>query len=266
MEKLIFGALLASGMFLVPHDSFSQQQAAYQVPESYSFDYEVVQQVKGEQKNSGGPKTLSYYYTQNGGYMGIRPNSDKSVFMIYTKDGVSIIIDDQKKTITVLRLGNLMGDLGKAVAEQKKNNPSQTSPRADSSGKLQSSVKTGSTKQICGYPAQEYTYKNSKGESGSVWYAKVDFNASSYYISGMMGSSFSGGAATGKNPQMQNYPSLNDPHLMVAEAKSDSHPDEGITTQSISKKTMSIQTKGYTINNMSNMGLKEMMEMKSKQN
>jgi hypothetical protein len=261
MKKTICGLAILSIVFFTPTYAFAQQQATYQVPDTYNFDYEVVQQVK-DQKSSGNPKLLTYYYTQSGDYMGIRPNDDKTKLLVFTKDGVNVIIDDQKKTIIAMRLGNLIGDLGKAFAGQNKTNGAPGALKPDSSGKVQS-MKTGNTKQICGYPAEEYRYTNNKGQTGSVWCAKVDFNASLFY---MMGAMSGGRPGMSKYPQSDNYPAFNDPHLLLAESSSAEHPGEGIVTQSISKKTTAFVTKGYTINNMSNMGLKEMMEMKGKQN
>jgi hypothetical protein len=250
-------------VFFIPQDSHAQQQAAYQVPDSYTFDYEVIQQSKEDQK-----KKIDYYYTQNADYMGFQPDDDKKTFLIFTKDGVSVIIDNNKKTIMVLRMGNLIGDFAKAAGDMKKSN---AMPKGDSSSGGNNKmlpVKTGNTKQISGYTAEEYKYTNSKGQTGSVWCAKVDFNASMFYMMGGMGmgSASPGRQPMGKSAQMQGLPVFNDPHLLLAEATSADHPGEGLTTQSITKKTTTITTKGYTINNMSNMGLKEMIEKASKQN
>jgi hypothetical protein len=258
MKKIVCGVTFFLSLFFIPRVSHAQQPAAYQVPETYTFDYVVVQEVKDDKKNSG-PTLLDYYYTQNGDYMCIRPEKDKKGFMIFTKDGVSVIIDDEKKTIVVMRLGNLIGDIGKAFADPKKNNPSAS--KSDSSGGK--TVKTGNTKQISGYTAEEYKFTNNKGEVSTVWCAKVDFSASIFYMLGNMG--FGGGAPgrPGMNrpsSAAQSYPSFTDPQLLLAETHSADHPGQGLTTQSITKKTTTISTKGYTINNMSNMGLKDIME------
>ena len=227
------------------------------MPDSYSFDYEVVQQIKGEKNKSGEPQLLTYYYTQNGDYMAIMPDKEKTSFLIYTKEGVNVIIDNQKKSLVLMRLGSLISGLSKAYTDQKKNN-------TDSSNSKSHGEKTGNTKQICGYTAEEYKYTSSKGETGSMWCAKVDFNASMLLMG--MGASMNGKSTMGKMPQGQDYPSLNDPHMLVAEVKSATHPDEGITTISISKKSFTINTKDYKVNDMSNMNLQQLMEMKSKEN
>jgi hypothetical protein len=266
MKKIIYAILLLSVSFFTPRKSFSQQPPAYQVPDTYTFDYDVTQQMKEDQKKSGTPKLINYSYTTSGDYMGIRPSSDKNQFIIFTKDGLNIIIDDEKKTIIVLRLGNLIGDIAKLGAQQGKNSTMPSKTDSISSNKSQF-AKTGNSKQISGYKAEEYSYTNNKGESGTVWCAKVDFNTALFYTMATV----TGGSSAGRRPSMggfaqsQSYPSFNDPHLLIAETTSSRHPGEGLVTQSITKKTTTINTKGYTINNMSNMGLKELMEMKSKQ-
>jgi len=256
MKNIIPLLIFFAAVFFIPRSLFAQTPAPYHIPGTYTFDYEVVQQVKSK---SGSPQIITYYYSQNGDYMAIT-DKDKKGFMIYTKEGVSVIVDNDKKNIVLMRLGNLMGDLGKAYPDQKKNNPPATS---DSSGKSKV-VKTGNTKQISGYTAEEYTYTNSKGETGSIWCAKVDFNASMFLMG--MAASMNGKSPMAKMPVAQDYPSFNDPHMLVAEVKSATHPDDAITTQSISKKTTTINTKDYKINDMSNMNLQQMMQMQQKQN
>src|SRR5580698_7572186 len=96
MKYVMGNVALLSAFFIIPHYAVSQQPAAYQVPDSYHFDYEVVQQVTGDNKNSSGPKTIDYYYSGNGDYMGMKADDKKNNIMIFTKDGTSVIIDDEK--------------------------------------------------------------------------------------------------------------------------------------------------------------------------
>lgn len=263
MKKTTTALLFFIALFFISHNSYSQTPAPYHIPATYTFDYEVVQQVKSSKTKASEPQLITYYYTQNGDYTAIIPEKGKKDFLIYTKEGVNVIIDNEKKSIVLMRLGSLIGDLGKAYMDQKKNNPSSSkSDSISSNGKV---TKTGNTKKISGYTAEEYSYTNSKGESGSIWCAKVDFNALSF-IMGMMGASVNGKSPMGKGTQGQDYPSFNDPHMLVVEVKSAKNPEEGITTLSIEKKSMTINTKDYKINDMSNMNLQQMMEMKSKEN
>ena len=96
MKNVVGTVAIFSTFFIIPHYAVSQQPAAYQVPDSYHFDYEVVQQVTGDNKNSSGPKTIDYYYSGKGDYMGMKADDKKNNIMIFTKDGTSVIIDDEK--------------------------------------------------------------------------------------------------------------------------------------------------------------------------
>ena len=248
MKKVIGGLTLTAVFFVFPHDGRTQQPASYQVPDAYHFDYEVVQQVSGDNKNSSGPKTVDYYYSGTGDYMGMKSADKTNNIIIFTKDGTSIVIDDQKKTIIIFNMKGMMGGL---AAQYSKNNPSASSPKGDNTNAQV--AKTGKTKSISGYTAEEYSYSNSKGEKASIWYAKVDFNTGLFY---MFGTGMGSGGRPGMNKAAQSpaYPQLSDPHLLVAETENSTHPDQKLTTESIAKKTMTITTKGYTINNLSDMG------------
>jgi len=179
--------------------------------------------------------------------MGLKSADKVNNMIIFTKDGTSIVIDDQKKTIIIFNMKGMMGGL---AAQYSKNNPSaSTAKEGNSGGQV---AKTGKTKDISGYTAEEYSYSNSKGEKASVWYAKVDFNTGLFYMFGTGGSMPTRPGMN--NTQTPSYPQLSDPHMLVAETENSTHPDQKLTTQSISKKTLTITTKGYTINNLSNMG------------
>jgi hypothetical protein len=247
MKNVTCMIIFLSAFLFIPGYTISQQKAAYQVPDTYNFDYEVVQQVKGSGKS---PTTITYYYSQNGDYTALASDSKSNGLIINTKDGNTIIIDNQKKSMVIMRMQNMMGDIRK-MAEQYKSNPSAaSSPKHDSSDfKF---AKTGNTKQVSGYTAEEYSYTDSKGQKGSVWYAKVDFNASLFFMFGA-GASPAGAGMNKYAPSSASYPQFNDPHLLVTEMENGAHPGEGMTTQSISKKSLVITTKGYTVTNLSNM-------------
>ena len=252
MKSVIGSIVFMSVLLSIPRLGKSQQQSAYKVPDSYKFEYEVVQQLHNSDKTSGGVKNVTYYYSENGDYTGIKADTKNNTLVIFTKDGTTAMVDDQKKTITLFRMQNMMADASKMAAQYNKNNSSAASP----SGKQVNSdfkfAKTGGTKQIGGYTAEEYSYSDSKGEKGSVWYAKVDFNTSLFFKLGT-GAMASGSAMNKYGSAAPSYPQLNDPHLLVVEAENVAHPGEGLTTQSISKNTMVISTTGYHINDLSNM-------------
>jgi hypothetical protein len=252
MKSVIGSIVFMSVLLSIPRSGFSQQQTAYKVPDSYNFDYIVAQQVNSSDKNSGGAKAITYYYSQSGDYTAMKADNKNNVLMIFTKDGTTAIVDDQKKTITILRLQNMMADMSKIAAQNNKNNPSATPAAVNHDNSNFKFSKTGSTKQISGYTAEEYSYTDSKGEKGSVWYAKVEFNTSLFFMLGA-GVVPSGSAMNKYGTAAPSYPQLNDPHLLVVEAENSAHAGEGMTTQSILKKSLVIATNGYRINNLSNM-------------
>jgi hypothetical protein len=261
MKKTLPAILFLAIVFIIPRTVYAQQPApaAYVVPATYTFDYEVVQEIKSSQKKSGTPQLITYHYTKDGDYMAITPEKDPGKFIIFAKGGYNIIIDAEKKNLIVMRIGGMIGDFAKAYAAKNKG------ALTDSLKDKGQSVKTGNTKQICGYPAEEYRFTNSKGESSTIWCAKVDFNASLFFMAGMGAFSPGMGGRPGMGSAAANqYPSFSDPHLLLAETRSDSKPDDNLTTQSITKKSMTIDTKGFAVTDMSNMDLNQMM--KSKQN
>ena len=244
MKNVICLIAFLPAFFFIPYSSFSQSTTPYKVPDSYNFDYEVVQQVNGAGKS---PTTITYYYSSNGDYTAMSGGSKMNGIIINTKDGNTVIIDNQKKSIVIMHLKNMLGDIQK-IAEQYKGNSSDTAKHTSGDFKF---AKTGNTKQISGYTSEEYSYTDSKGQKGSVWYAKVEFNAALFFLFGAGASPMGGGM--GKGAPSNPYPQLTDPHMLVTEVESSSHPGDTMTTQSISKKSMEISTKGYTVNDLSNM-------------
>jgi hypothetical protein len=248
MKKIVYSILFLSALFFIPGAATSQQKAAYQVPDSYNFDYEVVQQVNAAGKS---PTTITYYYSQTGDYTAMSGDPKNNNLVINTKDGNTIIIDNQKKSLVIMRMQNMMGDIGKIAEQYTKNNPSAVAPSKHDSSNFKF-AKTGNTKQVSSYTSEEYGYTDSKGQKGSVWYAKVDFNASMFFMFGAGRSP----ASAGMNkyaPSSTSYPQFTDPHMLVTEMESNNHPGDKMTTQSISKKSMVITTKGYAVTNLSNM-------------
>lgn len=245
MKNVIGIIAFLSAFFFISPSSFSQQKTAYQVPDSYSFDYEVVQQVTGSGKS---PTSITYYYSQNGDYTAMSGDGKSNNLIINTKDGITIIMDNQKKSIVIMHMRSMMGDIQK-LADQYKNNPSATAPSKTDSSNFKF-AKTGNTKQVSGYTSEEYGYTDSKGQKGSVWYAKVDFNASLFF---MFGAGAGNSGMSKYAPSTSSYPQFTDPHMLVTEMESNNHPGERMTTQSISKKTMVVSTKGYAVTDLSKM-------------
>src|SRR5262249_9543036 len=140
--------------------------------------------------------TIVYEYNLAGDYMAIRPNNDKTKLIIFTKDGVQVVVDDEKKNIIIMRIGGLVGDIAKAM---NKNADGKSTNASTYKGSI---AKTGNTKQISGYPAEEYKVTGDDGKVSTVWTAKVDFNASLFYLMNMgIGASMAGrpGGGAGHN-------------------------------------------------------------------
>lgn len=98
-------------------------------------------------------------------------------------------------------------------------------------------VKTGQTKQMYGYNAEEYKKKDSRGKEVFCWYARTGFNTQ--LIKSM-----------GKDV---GAPTLNDPDLLLVEAAAaDEHSTARstfIVTRSITDKQYNFSTKGYRVMN-----------------
>jgi hypothetical protein len=60
MKHAIFHSLLGIVLLTMPFHVQSQAPAAYQVPDTYQFNYEVAQQVTSDNPNAGGPKSITF--------------------------------------------------------------------------------------------------------------------------------------------------------------------------------------------------------------
>src|SRR5579864_4153525 len=116
MKTVICPIALVLLVSIAPRTVNAQQPPAYHMPDSFSFDYEVVQQTTDK---SSKPKNITYEYNQTGDYMAIRPNDDKTKLIIFTKEGIQVIVDDEKKSIIIMRIGGMIGDLAKAFNTNK---------------------------------------------------------------------------------------------------------------------------------------------------
>lgn len=254
MKKIFFLFTLSlwGSLFL------TAQNTTPSLPATISFERQVIQQSNTED----GIATNTYYFTINGDYALIKreaPGEDMAT-MLYTKDGQTCMIDEKNKTITIMTMPKLVAEgaeMGKAIAEKIKNKPIQK----DTEEKM-TITKTGKTKTICGYTAYEYEIK-AEGGSSSWWYAQVDFNPVKIYT---MGAGNSVTAAKLKdNDALKNNPAaipvLNKNYLW---AEAGAGGKKGMETKSISKTSFSFSTEGYTIKNLVNKGLKDVIKARLK--
>ena len=253
------------------NNGYSQEKPTYHLPEVYQFDHEVVQLTVAN--NSGHADTVHYYYAGNGEYAAMLVGGAKrgktQSFLVFTKDGDWIMFDEDKKTITIINMRNMMKDLA-TLGKSMTRDSLGTRPKDKTVPGNVQSIKTGNSKMISGYKAEEYKITKKDGSIIQVWYAKVDFNTQLYYMLGMGGMGGMGTNPSRVNPGDQNsfLQTMAQPNTLLAEIDSDPSAHDGKTmamyTQSISSTKTSKATGGYQVNNYSNMGMKDMIQAQGK--
>lgn len=238
------------------------------IPSIINFDWQVTQRMhKDEEDDNDGKayKIVTYFFTSNGDYAALKPDDVSFDLMIYSKHGQTWLIDDKKKTITVMNMPKMVGEggmMGKAVAEKINKGPI-AKDRDDEPFTI---TKTGKTKTILGYTADEYEMKSTKvisskmaAKTGTVsfWYSKVPFDPVKVYT---MGVGRPADVSTIENdPQMKNnifaIPVLNKNYLWV---ETETGGIKGMETTEIKKVNNTIYTEGYKIKRIN--GLKDMIE------
>ena len=262
----------------------------YKVPAAYRFDYKVVYQINRDEKET--PETMSYYFTKDGDYMSMEtPDSEKNRdmnFMISTKDGLMITFgeervpkspDKNRKVLKVMDMHSMMKGSAESIAALAKTLPKKEKPDEvkKKPNQLDNFVKTGRTKQVFGYIAEEYSKEITKEEDGKVhsgtmsaWYAKVDFNPEMMFTMGMGG--LAGGASQSK--MNQSHPNnmlglgITQKNYLLVEmnfAEKGGKSGTAMKVVSIEKTNFSKSTEGYYIKNYSGMSMKDMMMKESEE-
>jgi hypothetical protein len=290
MKKLFYLIILVALSILRTSAQETGKAPEYKVPGAYHFDYKVVYEVNREDNKA--PETMSYYFTKNGDYMSIEtPDSEKEKdmnFMVSTKDGLMITFgeepvpknpDQHRKVLKVMDMHSLMKGSGEAIAALAKSMPKKENPEAEKKkpNELDNFIKTGRTKQVFGYTAEEYSKEIKKEENGkmregtmSVWYAKVDFDPEMMFSLGM-GSMAGGGAQSRTN---QSHPNnmlglgLTQKNYLMIEmdfSEKGGKSGTGMKVVTIDKTGFTKSTEGYFIKNYAGMSMKEMMEKESEE-
>ena len=288
MKKLIYLLILVALSVLRLNAQETGKTPEYKVPAAYHFDYKVVYEVDREEKKT--PETMSYYFTKNGDYMSMEsPEMEKEQdmnFMISTKDGLMITFgeepvpkkpDQHRKVLKVMDMHSMMKGSGEAMTALAKNIPKKDKTEAEKkkSDEMDNFVKTGKTKQVFGYTAEEYSKHFTKEENGkehsgtmSVWYAKVDFDPEMMFSLGM-GNMDAGGAQSRVN---QTHPNnmlglgLTQKNYLLIEmdfSEKGGKSGTGMKVVSIEKTSFSKSTEGYYIKNYAGLSMREMMEKES---
>jgi len=266
----------------------SKPAEQYKVPASYRFDNKVVYEV--DRNENKAPETMSYYFTKNGDYMSIEtPEMEKEKdvsFMISTKEGLMITFGEEsvpknpnqsRKVLKIMDMHSMMKGSGEAIAALAKNMPKKENTEAEKKkpNDLDNFVKTGKTRQVFGYTAEEYSTEIKKEENGkmhegtmSVWYAKVDFDPEMMFSLGM-GNLGRGGAQSRMN---QTHPNnmlglgLTQKNYLMIEmdfAEKGGPYKIGMKVVNIEKTGFNKSTEGYFIKNYAGLSMKEMMEKES---
>jgi hypothetical protein len=250
----------------------------------------VVYEVDRDDKKS--PETMSYYFTKNGDYMSMEsPEMEKEKdmnFMISTKDGLMITFgeepipkkqDQSRKVLKVMDMHSMMKGSAETIAALAKTMPKKDQADAEKKkpNEMDNFVKTGRTKQVSGYTAEEYSKNFTKEENGkvhegtmSVWYAKVDFDPEMMFSLGM-GSMAGGGAQSRMN---QTHPNnmlglgLTQKNYLLIEmdySEKGGKSGTGMKVVSIEKTNFNKSTEGYFIKNYAGMSMMEMMQKENEE-
>lgn len=224
------------------------------IPDVINFAWEVKQRKRktddDDNDNGKAYEEITYLFTADGKYAAIKAENKSFSLMIYSPKGHTWIMDDDKKTITVMSMPKIIGEgaaMGKAIAEDIKKSPLQKDE-----DETYTITKTGKTKKILGYTAEEYVLRMDKtnatkntGQGASFWYTTVPFDPVKIYTMG------AGRPADLTNPALKNnivaIPVLNKNYLLT---EIEAGNIKGMETISIAQKFTTIRTAGYTIKMM----------------
>jgi len=244
MQYLLYALLL----FPVIHTGNAGPQQDETVPASLTFDWQVTQLTGADDEKD--PHEVTYYFTTSGDYAAIKPRDKSFSLMVYSKGGHTWMFDDKTGTIMVMSMPRVVGKgalAGKQMAEHFNKGPL----KKDMDDEHISMRKTGRTREIAGYTADEYEMTNKAASSGktcaaSFWYAKVPFDPVKIYT---MGAGRPADLDKLRNdPKMKNnitaIPVLNINYLWV---ETEAGGKKGLQTLAIKKNAITITTTGYKI-------------------
>jgi hypothetical protein len=290
MKKISYLSTMALLCVSVINAQETKPAEQYKVPPAYHFDYKVVYETNREENQP--PETVIYFFTKNGDYMSMetveaQKETDRD-FMIRTKDGLMITFGEEsvpknpeknRKVLKVMDMRSMMKGSGEAIAALAKNMPKKENPEAEKkkTNDLDNFVKTGRTKQVFGYTAEEYSKEFSKEENGkthsgimSVWYAKVDFDPEMMFSLGMGNLAGRGAQSKMNQSNSSNMIGLGltqKNYLMVEMIFSEKGGKSatGMKAASIEKVNFNKITDGYFIKNYAGLSMREMMQKESEE-
>jgi hypothetical protein len=188
--------------------------------------------------------------------------------------------DKHRKVLKVMDMHSMMKGTGEAMAALAKSMPKKENTEAEKKkpNDLDNFVRTGKTKQVFGYTAEEYSKHFTKEEDGkvhsgtmSVWYAKVDFDPAMMFTLGM------GSLAAGRSQSktQQSHPNnmlgmgITQKNYLLIEmdfAETGGKSGTGMKVISIDKIDLDKSTEGYFVKNYAGMSMMDMMKKESEEN
>jgi hypothetical protein len=266
--KPFFIALAFIGLFNANALMAQTQPPPYKLPDNFHFDYETIQVLSGK-KNTADSSVIHFFYTKSGDYAGaeISRNSNLkgNLFLVLTRDGMSIIFDEHNKSVTIISVRKLTADLA-SLTKWIRMDSVIANMRKKMDGRDFQSVKTGNSKQIGNYTSEEYVVTDSRGQKGSVWCTRVDFDTQGDYLIGAVG----GNLLKMMSTRMASHPlfqALTQPKTLVTgidlKDSAGAHPID-MRTISIDQVTKTVSTSGYAVNDYGNMTLPEIFQSEMK--
>jgi hypothetical protein len=262
-----FFILLLFGSLLHVNRSFGQSQS-YQLSGTYSFDYEVVQ-VLVSKRSTTDTSFMHFFYTKSGDYAAARMNRKAkmrdSLFIILTRDGTCVMINEHHKNITIISIRKLMSDLS-GLTKWIRMDSLVASMRKKTDGRDFKTAKTGNNAQVGSYTSEEYSVSENGNHKGSVWCARVDFNSPGDYLLGAVGGNFLK-MMNGPRTDRPLFQALMQPKTLVTDIDmldSTGGHRMNMHTVSIKQTPTTISTSGYTVSNYSNMTVPEIFQAEMK--
>ncbi len=262
--KLLFTLLTITGL-LAGNRLSAQMQTPYRLPDNYVFDYQVTQVIV-DRKTGEDSSVLHSFYTKSNDYAAVlinqRGHMKGNLFIVFTRDGYSIIFNEQKKNITIISIRKMLSDFA-GLAKWIRMDSVMAHMHQNTDGKHIQSVKTGHTKPVGAYSSEEYLLTDSSGRKASVWCAKVDFNTPADFLLGAGGTN----ALKMMSGQMATHPlfqALTQPMTLITEINvrdSAGSRKMGMYTVSIKNQIpTTFPTTGYQVDDYSNMSLPEIIQ------
>jgi hypothetical protein len=263
MKNRILYILCFMASFFAGNKVLAQSGTLYTIPDNYRFDYEVDQQITGR-KNQ--PDTIRFYYTKSGDYAAAsfsqKARMKGNLFIILTRQGNVVVMNEHRKNIKIVSIPKMISDMTQLV-KYIKIDSLMANMRRNTNGREFSSVKTGNTKIIGSYTAEEYNISRKKGEKASIWYAKVDFNTQGDYLKGIIGGNFLNMMNAGRQSEHPVLQALLQPKVLVTSIEttdSSGTKRNNLQTISIKPTDLTVSTMGYAVDDYSNKSLPEIFE------